>query len=116
VPLVDLSMVEQRYDAVREVLDGAMVTDTATRYRVNRRTLHRWLVRYANEGPAALGDKSSRLDRCPTRWRRRSRPASSSYAEPTPAGAPATSSTGCDASSSTRRRGLRSIAVSCATA
>jgi transposase InsO family protein len=65
VPLVDLSMVEQRYDAVREVLDGATVKDTATRYGVDRRTLHRWLVRYANEGLAALADKSSKPDRCP---------------------------------------------------
>jgi transposase InsO family protein len=65
VMLVELSMVEQRYDAVREVLDGATVTDTATRYGVDRRTLHRWLVRYANEGLAALADKSSRPDRCP---------------------------------------------------
>ena len=39
VPLVDLSMVEQRYDAVREVLDGATVKDTAIRYGVDRRTL-----------------------------------------------------------------------------
>jgi len=63
--LVELSMVEQRYDAVREVLDGATVTDVAARYGVDRRTLHRWLVRYANEGLAALADKSSRPDRCP---------------------------------------------------
>ena len=63
--LVELSMVEQRYDAVREVLDGATVTDTATRYGVDRRTLHRWLVRYANEGLVALADKSSKPDRCP---------------------------------------------------
>ena len=65
VPLVDLSMVEQRYDAVREVLDGATVKDTAIRYGVDRRTLHRWLVRYASDGLAALADKSSRPDRCP---------------------------------------------------
>ena len=65
MPLVDLSMIEQRYDAVREVLDGASVKDTATRYGVDRRTLHRWLVRYANEGLSALADKSSRPDRCP---------------------------------------------------
>lgn len=65
MPLVDLSMVEQRYDAVREVLDGASVKDTATRYGVDRRTLHRWLVRYASEGLAALADKSSKPDRCP---------------------------------------------------
>ncbi|MDQ3659610.1 MAG: IS481 family transposase [Actinomycetota bacterium] len=63
--LVELSMVEQRYDAVREVLDGATVTDTATRYGVDRRTPHRWLLRYANEGLAALAEKSSRPDRCP---------------------------------------------------
>ena len=65
VPVVDLSMVEQRYDAVREVLDGATVKDVAIRYRVDRRTVHRWLVRYANEGLAALADKSSKPDRCP---------------------------------------------------
>ena len=65
MPLVDLSMVEQRYDAVREVLDGATVKDTATRYGIDRRTLHRWLVRYATDGLAALADKSSKPDRCP---------------------------------------------------
>jgi transposase InsO family protein len=63
--LVELSMVEQRYEAVREVLDtGATVTDVATRYGVDRRTLHRWLVRYANHGLAALADRSSKPDRC----------------------------------------------------
>jgi transposase InsO family protein len=63
--LVELSMVEQRYDAVREVLDGATVSATAVRYGVDRRTLHRWLVRYANEGLGALADHSSKPDRCP---------------------------------------------------
>jgi transposase InsO family protein len=58
-------MVEQRYDAVREVLDGATVKDTAIRYGIDRRTLHRWLIRYANEGLTALADKSSKPDRCP---------------------------------------------------
>jgi transposase InsO family protein len=65
VPLVDLSMVEQRYDAVKEVLEGATVKHTAIRYGIDRRTLHRWLVRYANEGLAALADHSSKPDRCP---------------------------------------------------
>ena len=47
--LVELSMVEQRYLAVREVLDtGASITEVATRCGVDRSTLHRWLVRYAN--------------------------------------------------------------------
>jgi transposase InsO family protein len=63
--LQELSVVEQRYLAVREVLEGATVTDVATRYGVDRRTVHRWLVRYANEGLAALSDRSSRPDRCP---------------------------------------------------
>src|SRR5687767_11924984 len=58
-------MVEQRYDAVKEVLDGAAVKDVATRYRVDRRTVHRWLRRYANEGLAALADRSTKPDRCP---------------------------------------------------
>lgn len=64
--LVELQMVEQRYEAVREVLDtGASVTDVATRCGIDRRTLHRWLVRYANQGLAALADRSSKPDRCP---------------------------------------------------
>src|SRR3970040_2799764 len=61
-----LSVVEQRYLAVREVLDsGATVTDVAVRYGVDRRTVHRWLVRYANGGLGALADRSSKPDRCP---------------------------------------------------
>jgi transposase InsO family protein len=63
--LSELSMVEQRYLAVREVLDGAKVTDVATRYGIDRRTVHRWLLRYANEGLGALADRSSRPNRCP---------------------------------------------------
>src|SRR6266702_1753259 len=63
--LTELSVVEQRYLAVREALDGAKVTNVATRYGVDRRTVHRWLLRYANEGLGALADRSSRPDRCP---------------------------------------------------
>src|ERR1700688_2722403 len=64
--LADLSVLEQRYLAVREVLDtGATVTDVAARHGIDRRTLHRWLVRYANEGMGALAEKSSKPDRCP---------------------------------------------------
>lgn len=63
--LQELSVVEQRYLAVREALDGAKVIDVAIRYGVDRRTVHRWLVRYAEEGLGALADRSSRPDRCP---------------------------------------------------
>jgi transposase-like protein len=64
--LAELSVVEQRYLAVREVLDSrAKITDVATRYGVDRRTVHRWLVRYGTEGLDALADRSSKPDRCP---------------------------------------------------
>ena len=48
--LTELSVVEQRYLAVREALDGAKINDVAMRYGVDRRMVHRWLLRYANEG------------------------------------------------------------------
>jgi transposase InsO family protein len=64
--LMELSVVEQRYLAVREALDtGAAITDIASRYGVDRRTLHRWLARYAAGGLGALADRSSKPDRCP---------------------------------------------------
>jgi transposase-like protein len=43
--LVELGVVEQRYQAVREVLDGASVTEVARRYGVVRQTVHEWLRR-----------------------------------------------------------------------
>jgi transposase InsO family protein len=65
--LIELSMVEQRYLAVREVLDtGATITQVATQYGVDRRTLHRWLTRYADGGLEALADRSSRPDTSPS--------------------------------------------------
>jgi len=65
--LIELSMVEQRYLAVREVLDtGASITQVASQYGVDRRTLHRWLIRYANGGLEALANRSSRPDSSPS--------------------------------------------------
>jgi transposase InsO family protein len=64
--LVELGVVEQRYRAVLEVLDGAEVTEVARRYGVARQTLHGWLRRYAAEGGIAnLADRSSRPVWCP---------------------------------------------------
>ena len=64
--LAVVSVAEQRLLAVREVLDsGASVTDVARRYGVDRRTVHRWLVRYANEGMVGLVDRSTKPDTCP---------------------------------------------------
>jgi transposase InsO family protein len=64
--LVELGVVEQRYQAVREVLDGASVTEVARRYGVVRQTVHEWLRRYAADGGLAnLADRSSRPLSCP---------------------------------------------------
>ena len=64
--LVELGLVEQRFQAVLEVLnDGASVTDVARRYGVARQTVHEWLRRYAAEGVGGLADHSSRPLSCP---------------------------------------------------
>ena len=63
--LVELGVVEQRYQAVLEVLQGATVTDVAGRYGVARQTVHGWLRRYASDGLAGLVDRSSKPDTCP---------------------------------------------------
>jgi len=63
--LVELKLVEQRYRAVIDVLDGMSVTDVARRNGVSRQSVHTWLRRYANGGMAALADKSSRPESCP---------------------------------------------------
>jgi len=63
--LVELSVVEQRYQAVLEVLGGATVVDVARRYGVARQTVHGWLRRYASDGLAGLVDRSSKPDTCP---------------------------------------------------
>ena len=63
--LVELRLVEQRYQAVLEVLnDGASVTDVARRYGVARQTLHGWLRKYAVDWLRGLADRPSRLS-CP---------------------------------------------------
>jgi transposase-like protein len=49
--LRELSVVEQRYQAVLAVLeDGLSVTDAAAKVGVSRQTLHVWLSRYAGAG------------------------------------------------------------------
>ncbi|HWD96716.1 MAG TPA: helix-turn-helix domain-containing protein [Acidimicrobiales bacterium] len=64
--LVELSMVEMRYQAVREVISsGDPITVVAARYGVDRRTLHRWLTKYANGGLEALATRSNKPDTCP---------------------------------------------------
>ena len=57
--LVEVGLVEQRYKAVLEVLDGATVDG------VVRQTVHDWLRRYASGGLAGLADGSSKPQSCP---------------------------------------------------
>ena len=64
--LVELSLVEQRYAAVLEVLnEGISVAEVAARAGVTRQTVHRWLCCYAADGLAGLVDKSSTPVSCP---------------------------------------------------
>jgi transposase InsO family protein len=58
--LVVLSVVEQRLDAVRAVLDGAEVVEIAAQLGVHRTTLHRWVARYLTGQLAGLADRSHR--------------------------------------------------------
>lgn len=63
--LWELSVVEQRYTAVTEVLGGMPVTAVADRYGVSRQSVHGWLRRYRAEGLAGLEDRSHRPRSCP---------------------------------------------------
>ena len=57
----EISVAEQRYDAVRAVLaDGETVTDVAARFGVARKTVHAWLRKYEAGGIESLGDRSHR--------------------------------------------------------
>jgi transposase InsO family protein len=64
--IVELNVVEQRYQAVLEVVNnGATVTDVARRNGVTRQTVHVWLRRYASQGLPGLVDGSARPLSCP---------------------------------------------------
>ena len=56
--LRELNVVEQRYQAVLEVLDGTPVTEVAQRFGVARQTVHRWVARYRESGLDELADRS----------------------------------------------------------
>jgi transposase InsO family protein len=56
--LRELNVVEQRYRAVLEVLDGTPVTEVADRFGVSRQTVHRWVARYRESGIDGLADRS----------------------------------------------------------
>ena len=58
--LVELSVMEQRYHAVMEVVSGAPVSEVARRYGVSRQAVHGWLGRYERDGLTGLADHSHR--------------------------------------------------------
>lgn len=62
---IELSVVEQRYRAVRPVEARATVTEVADVFGVSRQTLHKWLNRYRESGLAGLADRPRRPESCP---------------------------------------------------
>ena len=64
--LVELTVAEQRFNAVMQVLrDGLTVIEVADRYGVSRQAVHSWLRRYRTGGLDALADRSHRPNTCP---------------------------------------------------
>jgi transposase len=64
--VVELSEVEQRYQAVLAVqVDGLTVTEVAEKFGVSRQTVHAWLRRYEDGGLDGLADRSHRPVSCP---------------------------------------------------
>ncbi|MET8044840.1 helix-turn-helix domain-containing protein [Micromonospora sp. NPDC005215] len=61
---MEMSIVEQRYQAVMAVLAGDPVVDVAEKVGVSRQSVHGWLRRYADEGLVGLQDRSHRPDGC----------------------------------------------------
>jgi transposase InsO family protein len=63
--LVELSVMEQRYQAVMAVIqDGWKVTEVADRLGVARQSVHNWIARYQAGGLPALADRSHRPSSC----------------------------------------------------
>jgi len=64
--LLELTVAEQRFNAVMEVLrDGLTVIEVADRYGVSRQAVHGWLRRWKAGGLDALADRSHRPNTCP---------------------------------------------------
>jgi transposase InsO family protein len=58
--ILELSAMEQRYQAVLEVAAGVPVVEVAERFGVSRQAVHRWVGRYRAEGLEGLADRSHR--------------------------------------------------------
>jgi transposase len=58
VHLAELSVMEQRYQAIMAVVhDGWTITEVAERLGVTRQAVHRWIARYDAGGLLALADR-----------------------------------------------------------
>jgi transposase InsO family protein len=65
VHLVEISVMEQRYQAVMAVIqDGWKITEVAERLGVTRQSVHRWVARYEAGGLPALESRSHRPNSC----------------------------------------------------
>jgi transposase len=63
--LVEISVMEQRYEAVMAVVqDGWKVTEVADRLGVSRQSIHNWIARYHQGGLPALADRSHKPLSC----------------------------------------------------
>jgi transposase len=60
-------LVEQRYRAVLEVLDGSPVSEVAVRYGVSRQSVYSWKARHAAAGIDGLREASRRPRTSPSR-------------------------------------------------
>jgi transposase len=60
-------LVEQRYRAVREVLDGSPVAEVAARYGVSRQSIYSGKRKYEHDGVAGLAEASRRPRTSPSR-------------------------------------------------
>ena len=59
--LWELSVADQRYRAVLEVMAGVPVTEVADRYGVSRQSVHAWLLRYRMRVRPGLADRSHKV-------------------------------------------------------
>jgi len=63
--LMELSVMEQRYQAVLAVIrDGVPIVEVARRFGVSRQSVHSWLLRYEVSGMPGLMNQSHRPDGC----------------------------------------------------
>jgi transposase InsO family protein len=64
--LMEISKMEQRYDAVVAVIrDGFSVSEAAQKFGVSRQSLYRWMARYEEGGLEALAEGSHRPKHIP---------------------------------------------------